>query len=427
VTPAARAAAAIELLGNIAAGADPADTIIAEYFRRRRYAGSGDRRAVREIVYDVLRDLGMLKWQVEAAGGDNGDSRAWMIAQIGADTPDDLARIFSGGQFGPAPLTEDETAMVERLRGLDQAAPRWAQLNCPEWLLEKFDRAFPQSADAEVDALNTLAPVNLRVNSLRATRDRVQAYLAEEGHAVEPTPLSPLGLRAEKWLPLANTKAFKDGLVEVQDESSQLLAFAVNARPGERVADLCAGAGGKTLALAAMMENTGEIIAADVSDARLRKMAPRLQRAGVTIAQSAPFDASALADAIEPVDRVLIDAPCSGTGAWRRHPEARWHLTPEALAEDIETQALLLRHGARLLRPGGWLVYATCSMLPEENEEQAAAFLNAHPDFRRVPAEQYLTGDQLAAAGLEPDGDLHLSPARSGTDGVFAAVFEKAA
>jgi 16S rRNA (cytosine967-C5)-methyltransferase len=426
VTPAARAAAAIELLGHIAAGADPADTIIAEYFRRRRYAGSGDRRAVRELVYDVLRDLGLRRWQVEEAGGDGDDNRAWMIAQIAADAPDDLARIFSGGQFGPAPLSEDETAMVERLQGLDAAAPRWAQLNCPEWLLEKFDRAFPQSADAEVGALNTLAPVNLRVNSLRASREKVQEFLAAEGHAVEPTPLSPVGLRAEKWLPLANTKAFKDGLVEVQDESSQLLAFAVNARPGERVADLCAGAGGKTLALAAMMENSGEIIAADVSHARLRKMTPRLQRAGVTIAHPAPFDASALADAIEPVDRVLIDAPCSGTGAWRRHPEARWHLTPEKLAEDIATQALLLRQGARLLRPGGWLIYATCSMLPEENEEQAAAFLNEHPDFSRVPAERYLTGDQLAAAGLEPDGDLHLSPARSGTDGVFAVVFEKA-
>ena len=152
MTPAARAAAAIELLGHIAAGADPADTIIAEYFRRRRYAGSGDRRAVRELVYDVLRDLGLRRWQVEEAGGDGDDNRAWMIAQIAADAPDDLARIFSGGQFGPAPLSEDETAMVERLQGLDAAAPRWAQLNCPEWLLEKFDRAFPQSADAEVGA-----------------------------------------------------------------------------------------------------------------------------------------------------------------------------------------------------------------------------------------------------------------------------------
>ncbi|NKB48514.1 MAG: methyltransferase [Alphaproteobacteria bacterium] len=428
MTPAGRAAAAIELLASIAAGADPADIIITEYFRRRRYAGSGDRRAVRESVYEVLRNLALFKWRVGEAGGDSSDARAWLIAVFATGDTGDLAAIFSGGQFGPAPLNDDEGAMVERLR--TQAStppPRWVRLNCPEWLLERFDRAFPQTSDAEVDALNSLAPVDLRVNSLRSTREKVQAFLLEEGHAVMATPLSPTGLRAQGWLPLANTKAFKDGLVEIQDESSQLLASVVNAQPGERVADLCAGAGGKTLALAAMMKNKGEIIAADVSASRLRRMTPRLQRAGVTIAHTTTIEASALADAIEPVDRVLIDAPCTGTGAWRRHPEARWHLTPERLAEDVATQLGLLRDGARLLRPGGWLIYATCSLLPEENEEQAAAFLNDHPEFQRVPAEQYLSDDQLTATGLGADGDLHLSPARNDTDGVFAVVFEKAA
>lgn len=427
MTPAGRAAAAVELLRGIAAGADPADTIITEYFRRRRYAGSGDRRAVRELVYQVLRNLGMLKWRLAEAGGDSEEARDWLIAEITARAPDELEAIFSGGSFGPDPLSDAERALAERLQdpASVETAPRWARLNCPEWLLERFDRAFPGSCDTEVQALNAPASVDLRVNLLRASRESVQGFLLEEGHDVAPTPLSPAGLRANKWLPLANTKAFKDGLFEVQDESSQMLAFAVNAQPGERIADLCAGAGGKTLALAAMMENKGEIIAADVSTSRLKRMTPRLQRAGVTIAHPAPFDVSALADAVDPVDRVLIDAPCSATGAWRRHPEARWLLTPEQVANFTATQAALLRDGARMVRPGGWLVYATCSLLPEENEEQAAVFLNTHADFRRVPAGEYFYDDQLSAAGLDGDGDLRLSPARNGTDGVFAVVFEK--
>ena len=174
-----------------------------------------------------------------------------------------------------------------------------------------------------------------------------------------------------------------------------------------------------------MMENAGEIVAADVSSSRLQRMTPRLRRAGVTIVRAAPGDAHALADAFDPFDRVLVDVPCSGTGTWRRHPEARWHLTPDRLVEYVSEQAGLLRDGARMVRPGGWLVYATCSLLPEENQEQAAAFLESHPQFTRVPAGQYLSAEQLALAGLDPEGDVHLSPARNGTDGVFAAVFEK--
>ncbi|MDH3739250.1 MAG: RsmB/NOP family class I SAM-dependent RNA methyltransferase, partial [Alphaproteobacteria bacterium] len=362
MTPAARAAAAIELLDDIAAGADPADTIISEYFRRRRYAGSGDRRTVRDHVYAVLRDLGLLKWRIGQAGGDGDDARSWLIAEIVARAPSDLEALFSGGKFGPAPLSDEEATLAEHLADPREAPPRWAQLNCPEWLLEHFDRAFPQTCDVEVQALNAAAPVDLRVNVLRTSREKVQDYLRDEGHLVDPTPLSPVGLRAAGWLPLANTKAFKDGLVEVQDESSQMLALTVGAQPGERVADLCAGAGGKTLALAAMMENSGEILAADISPSRLRRMAPRLQRAGVTIAHTTTIDVAALADAVDPCDRVLIDAPCSGTGAWRRHPEARWHLTTAQLDDDVVIQAKLLRDGARLVRPGGRLIYATCSL-----------------------------------------------------------------
>ena len=175
------------------------------------------------------------------------------------------------------------------------------------------------------------------------------------------------------------------------------------------------------------MENTGEIIAGDVSSLRLQRMTPRLRRAGVTIVHAAPADVHALADAIDPFDRVLIDVPCSATGAWRRHPDARWHLTPDRLADHVAMQAGLLRDGARLVRRGGWLVFATCSLLPEENQAQAAAFLADHPQFRRVPVGDYLSADQLTMAGLTADGDLSLSPARNGTDGAYAAVFEHSA
>jgi 16S rRNA (cytosine967-C5)-methyltransferase len=428
VTPAGRAAAAIELLRDIAAAADPADTVITNYFRRRRYAGSGDRRAIRELVYGVLRELGMVKWRLAEAGADSADARAWLIAETAANTPGELESLFSGGQFGPASLSEAERALVERLskQGRAADAPRWARLNCPEWLLERFDRAFEGTCDAELEALNRPAPVDLRVNLLRATRADAQAALQAEGYATAPTPLSPAGLRSEGWLPLANTRAFTEGLVEVQDEGSQMLALAVAARPGERIADVCAGAGGKTLALAAMMENSGEIVAADVSSSRLQRMTPRLRRAGVTIARAAPGDVHALADAMDPFDRVLVDVPCSGTGTWRRHPEARWQLSPDRLAAYVTEQAGLLRDGARMVRPGGWLIYATCSMLRQENEDQAAAFLENHPQFSHVPAGHYLSAEQVAQAGLDSDGDLRLSPARNGADGVFAAVFEKA-
>ncbi len=428
MTPAGRAAAAIELLGVIATGAEPADTLIGEYFRRRRYAGSGDRRAVRDLVYGVLRDLGMVKWRLAEAGADSGDARAWLIAETAAAAPADLESLFGGGQFGPAPLNDEERALVERLGGQGTAAeaPRWARLNCPDWLLERFDRAFAGACDGELAALNRPAPVDLRVNLLRATRADARAALQAEGFATAPTPLSPAGLRAEGWLPLANTRAFTEGLVEVQDEGSQMLALAVAARPGERIADVCAGAGGKTLALAAMMDNSGEIVAADVSSSRLRRMVPRLRRAGVTIARAAPGDVHALADAMDPFDRVLVDVPCSGTGTWRRHPEARWQLSPDRLAAYVAEQAGLLADGARMVRPGGWLVYATCSLLPEENQDQAAAFLADHPQFSRAPVGRYLSAEQIAQAGLDANADLRLSPARNGTDGVFAAVFERA-
>ncbi|MBI37012.1 MAG: rRNA cytosine-C5-methylase [Alphaproteobacteria bacterium] len=429
MTPPARIAAAIELLSDIKSGFDPADVIISEYFRKRRYAGSGDRRKIREIVYNVLRNLGILKYWLIESGGDQDNPRSWLIISILVEEPESLESYFVGGRFGPASISTIEKELIERLESRinTQKEPdaRWALLNCPEWILEYFDRAFCGACDAELKALNSQAPVDLRVNLLKTTREHLQSYLSDEGRGFSLTTLSPFGLRSMDWSPLLNTKAFKDGLFEVQDESSQILALVVNAQPGERVVDLCAGAGGKTLALAMMMKNKGEIIAADASDYRLRRSRSRIERAGISIINEFSVESSVLAETIDPVDRVLIDAPCTGSGAWRRNPEVRWQLTPDKLRKYRETQEQLLHDGSRLVRSGGWLIYATCSLFLEENEEQVDVFLKNHKNFRLVTAKEFLGDNENLSSCVSDHGYLRMSPAQNKTDGVFAAIFEK--
>ncbi|MBC93418.1 MAG: rRNA cytosine-C5-methylase [Rhodospirillaceae bacterium] len=425
---AGRTSAAIELLETISNVREPADIVISEYFRRRRYAGSGDRRFIRNLVYNSLRHMGFLKWQLKENGADTTNSRNLMIANIMANNPSELESIFCDNRFSAGALSNEEVELTQRLKSQNKVndVPQWAKLNCPEWLLEKFISNFPDTYKNELEALNVSAPIDLRVNELKSSRELVQAYLEDDGYLFTPTPLSLLGLRSSIWSPLLNTKSYRDGLFQIQDEGSQMIACAVNARPGEKIADLCAGAGGKSLALAAIMKNEGQIIAADISSSRLNRIKPRIKRAGINIINTAPFDASALAQAIDPLDRVLIDAPCSGTGTWRRHPEARWRLNSEQLENYVKVQADLLRDGAKLVRPGGWVIYATCSLLKDENEDQVGAFLNNHQEFTRLPVKEYLDDHQLMLTGLDGESNLSLSPARSNTDGVFVAVFEKA-
>ena len=424
---AGRTSAAIELLDAISNVRDPADTVISEYFRRRRYAGSGDRRFIRNLVYNSLRHMGFLTWQLEETGADSHNSRNLMIANIMANNPSELESIFCDNKFSSGILSDQELQLTQRLTSQIKVnkIPHWATLNCPEWLLQKFINNFPDTYKNELEALNIPAPIDLRVNELKSSRELVQTYLEEDGYLFSTTPLSSMGLRSNNWFPLVNTKSYRNGLFEIQDEGSQMIAFAVNAKPGEKIADLCAGAGGKALALAAMMKNKGQIIAADISSSRLNRIKPRIKRAGISVINTAPFDASALVQAIDPVDRVLIDAPCSGTGTWRRHPEARWRLTPDQLKDYIKIQADLLHDGAKLVRSGGWVIYATCSLLKEENEDQVTTFLNGHKGFTRVPVKEYLDDHQLILTGLDSESNLSLSPARNNTDGVFVAVFEK--
>jgi 16S rRNA (cytosine967-C5)-methyltransferase len=377
----------------------PADAVASDYFRARRFIGSGDRRAVSDRVWRVIRTHRRLSWWL----ADRATPRLLAVASLlleGGSLAD-----FSGGRFAPAPLMPSEQAAVRRLEGrrLDHPSmPDAVRLEVPDWLAGRIPAA-------DLRALLEPAPLDLRVNLLKATREEARAALAAEGLDATPTPLSPWGLRLEGRRQVTTGPAFRAGLVEIQDEGSQLVAALVDARPGMRVADLCAGAGGKTLALAMTMQNRGQLVACDVAAARLDGAVRRLRRAGVHNVERHLLEPGDkwIKRRAQTFDRVLVDAPCTGTGTWRRNPDARLRLTETDLAELLPKQAAILDQAASLVRTRGRLVYATCSLLPEENEAQVTAFLARHPSF--VLADDFLS----------------LSPARHGTDGFFAAVLER--
>jgi 16S rRNA (cytosine967-C5)-methyltransferase len=374
---------------------------------------------------------------------------------------------FSGGQYAAAPLTPAEQAALAPLAGhtLDHPAmPDAVRLEVPDWTLPRLAARFGPALGAELGALLDPAPLDMRANLLKATREEAQAALAVEGFAASPTPHSPWGLRLPGRRPITAGVAFQSGLVEIQDEGSQLVALLTDARPGMRVADLCAGAGGKSLALAVTMGNRGHIAACDVSSPRLDAAVRRFRRAGAHNIERhllGPGDKWLKRHAGD-FDRVLVDAPCTGTGTWRRNPDARARLTETDLAELVVRQAGLLDDAAPLVRKGGRLVYATCSLFPEENEGQVAAFLARHAAFALVPlARAWPQGAPHGApAGVESSGVgapgmgppptgpssvgpssvgppnvgppcggemLALTPRQHGTDGFFAAVLERVA
>jgi 16S rRNA (cytosine967-C5)-methyltransferase len=311
-------------------------------------------------------------------------------------------------------LAPDEAQRFAALPALSGAAVLADRASFPAWLTPEIERQFGADAAAEMAALTAAAPTDLRANGLKATREDAAAALAAEGVATTPTPLSPLGLRLATRANLAGLRAFRDGLVEVQDEASQLVALMAGAAPGMAVLDLCAGAGGKTLALAAAMRNRGRLLACDTDARRLARLGPRLARSGAAIVETRALRGG---ENLGGFDRVLVDAPCSGSGTWRRHPDAKWRLTPERLDTYRAAQAALLREGAARVKQGGRLVFATCSLLPSEGRGRIEAFLaEAGGTFRIV--------DALPALGPAP---YLLTPHRHGTDGFFAAVLERRA
>jgi len=434
MTPAARLAAVIELAGAIEQSNAPADQVASAYFRARRYIGSSDRRAISLHLWGLLRRRARLDWWLAGKHAPC-DARRRLIADLvldGKKSLGEIAELFAGGDHAPEKLSGDERALIESLAGRDlvhRGMAPWVKGEFPEWLMPSLEALFGPALDAEMAALLLPAPVDLRVNTLKATRDEARAALVADGLVAEPTPFSPVGLRLPARTQLAAQDTFRRGLVEVQDEGSQLAALLVGAKPGEAVVDYCAGAGGKTLVLAAAMQNKGRLAALDIDKRRSERAAERLRRAGVfnttrhvLAAEGDPW----IKRRAGTIDRVLVDAPCTGTGTWRRNPDARWRLAPADLARLVERQAAILASAARLVKTGGQLVYATCSLLVEENEAQLDGFLAAHPDFAPAPIR-----DAWAASiggDCPADGDyLRLTPVRHGTDGFFVAVMKRSA
>lgn len=436
MTPAARISAAIEILADLEVRRRPVADALREWGQTHRFAGSKDRAALATIVYDALR------------------RRASSAFLMGEDTPRgvllgmlrlgrglearEIASLFSGERFAPAALTEDE---YERLAGEIPDMPVAAAGDFPEWLEDSLTRTFGDDVVDEMQALADRAPLDIRVNTLKTSRDALAEALAH--FDPEVTPVSSQGLRFHagedgRGPALQVEPEFLKGLYEIQDEGSQLAALLSLATEGEQVVDLCAGAGGKTLALAAQMDNRGQIFATDIDARRLAAIHARLERSGARNVQlrvpRGRFDpvrhpevADPLADLAGTVDCVLVDAPCTGTGTWRRNPDAKWRLRPGALSERLADQAVVLDRAAGLVKPGGRIVYITCSLLTEENDDAIAAFLERQPDFTSVSPVEV-----AQAAGLEelsscatPGGGLLLTPYRTGTDGFYVAQMRK--
>jgi 16S rRNA (cytosine967-C5)-methyltransferase len=426
--PGARVQAAIEVLTEVSERGRAASVALADWGRAHRFAGAGDRAWIGNLVFDSLRRKQSLSWLMRSdthrAVALAALRNCWLLPA------QEIARLCSGEGFSPAPLTPEEEAGLEN--GDLSGAPPWVRGDYPEWLHGAFAEAFGDCAVEEGKALAARAPVDLRVNTLKATREKVLKAFAKHGATL--TPYSPIGVRLpprEGGARAPNVEtdpAHGKGWFEVQDEGSQIAALLAGAGPRLQVADICAGAGGKTLAIAARMQNTGQIYAYDADATRFRPIFDRLRRAGARNVQTLPPGEDSALDALEGrMDAVLVDAPCSGTGVWRRRPDAKWRLTPDQIGERVATQKELLARAARLLKPGGTLVYVTCSVLAAENDQQINAFLEVNPSFAAIDtigrAEEILkcgvTGADRNAPGLL------LTPSRHGTDGFYIATLLK--
>jgi 16S rRNA (cytosine967-C5)-methyltransferase len=431
MTPAARLSAAIEVLSDIETRRRPAGDALKDWGLTHRFAGSGDRAAIAGLTYDTLRRRASSAFLMG-----NDKPRAVLLGMLRRERDlavETIAALCDGSRFAPAPLSGDETARLAAA-SLDGAPPHVLG-DYPDWLDSRLAATFGDERGEEGAALASRAPLDLRVNALKADRDQAAEALADL--APEPTRWSPWGLRialgADAKSPAVHAEpAFLKGLIEIQDEGSQLAALLAGAKAGEQVVDLCAGAGGKTLALAAEMENHGQLYATDSDKRRLAPIHARLERAGVRNVQVRTPRASedTLTDLAGKADLVVIDAPCTGTGAWRRNPDAKWRVRPGALSERLAQQSETLDRAAGLVKPGGRIAYITCSVLAEENGAQIAAFVARCSGFSIVPPSEVAEalGERTfmfqRAALLSGEGIL-MTPRRTDTDGFFVSVLRR--
>ncbi len=439
MTPAARLAATIDCLTEILAAEKPADTVMSAFFRNRRYIGSSDRAAVAENIYRILRRYFRLSWWLQRIGRETINARALLFADLLLGEKWKVPRLddyFSDDRYAAKPLSYKEREWVPLLEGGDLMPPEMpdaVRVECPPEAAARLQPLFGDRFGEEMAAMTFPAPLDLRVNTLISDRAAVLDIFKKMGVQADPTPYSPWGIRIKSRPALGQMDSFKKGAFEIQDEGSQLIGLLVGAQPGMQVVDFCAGAGGKTLAIAATMQNKGRLIACDVLEGRLIRSRERITRAHADNIQIRPLASEndkwvKRSGAI--YDRVLVDAPCSGTGVWRRNPDARWKQLGPEVAELVALQARILNSAARLVKPGGRLIYATCSLLPDENQNQIETFLAAHPEFSVVPLAQVWseTIAQMPEGQATPPcagNMLSLTPAQHQTDGFFGAILER--
>ena len=425
----ARVAASIELMEQLGeywrqGNRTPADVVLGRYYKERRFIGSKDRKEISRLVYSTLRNQASLTWCLEQGGSTHSPLSLMLCGLVLLDGHglSEIKELFSGEQYCPRQLDLKEEEWVQAHAGQQlqhEAMPDWVRLNIPEWLQPALQELFGDRLAEAMGAMNAEAPVDLRVNTLKSSRDQVMAALREEDMDPEPTPFAVNGVRLRKRAALSATQAFRDGWFELQDEGSQLVTELVGAQAGEKVIDFCAGSGGKTLGIAAAMKNQGSVLAWDIQSARLKQMPLRLSRAGAS--NVLPRLLKSMRDPfIErhkgTADWVLADVPCSGTGTWRRSPDLKWRTTKNDLNEAGALQRSIMEIAARCVKPGGRLVYATCSILKQENEQQVLHFLETSPEFSTEPV----------ANSFGVDGpNLRLYPHLHQTDGFFGAVLRR--
>jgi 16S rRNA (cytosine967-C5)-methyltransferase len=427
--PAARVQAVIEIVNEVLenwaqGGQLPADVAFAQYVRTRRFIGSKDRRALAELFYAVQRGQGVVRWWLERLDqpviGRN--LVLGMLQQQG--NLSELSPFFGANAYAPAALSDVEQGWLAQFGGVDEVSPA-ARANMPEWLYAKFQAQWGGAVDAELAALQQAASMVLRVNTLKTTRDKALAALKHEGVEAEATTHSPLGIRVMGRVNLEQLAVYQQGWVETQDESSQLACLSLSVQPGMTVVDLGCGAGGKSLALAAEMQNRGKIIAADIDARRMADLPARATRAGISIIAPhvLPADGAFPREWLGMADAVFLDAPCSGLGTLRRHPDVAWRVSEAQIALLQRTQMDLLEHATALLKPGGMLLYATCSLLNDENKQVINNNINEKLMLTLAPWNQLwnnIPQTEQTSCGT----GFTLTPHRHQTDGFFMALLQ---
>ncbi|RMB08523.1 RsmB/NOP family class I SAM-dependent RNA methyltransferase [Eilatimonas milleporae] len=435
MTPAARASAVITLLDAVetalAEDSLPADKIVSNFFRERRYAGAKDRRAVGGEVYSVIRSRALMSWALDEVGLER-TGRSLFLARL-AFKSGDIDVFGADHPHAPEALEDGEVDAFKAMKNLEWTdAPLAARLGIPDWASEGLIQRFGYDLSRALTALNTLASLDIRVNPLKR-----QATYGPGIQGFQAVPMSPIGFRAAEPVNIRTHDAYRSGEIEIQDEAAQVATYLVDAAQSQQVVDLCAGAGGKALLLSALMRNRGQIYAGDVSAIRLDALRLRSKRAGCRNVQIMELPESGkerdrkLMDLYGKCDRVILDVPCSGSGTWRRNPELRWRLNDERLRKMVEGQRRLLAEGAGLVRRGGRLIYMTCSVMPQENEDVVDAFLalNAAGRWRRIDFRNIWTKAGLRGAPPPSQAannlDLQLIPHHHGTDGFYVCVLER--